>query len=161
MRPAPDRFAHLSSALNAPQPMPSTRKYLCCLSVAGLLALLGWCALVAAQTDAAGPAAASTYDVSASASESASADHQRLREGMRISDARGRFEVPAEGPTFVDESGRRLPGLENLNLQRIARTLLAAENPDALTWKVSGLVTEYEGRNYILIERAVYTPGRR
>lgn len=85
----------------------------------------------------------------------------RLREGMYLSDAAGHFERAAEGPVFVHENGHRLAGLENLNLQRIARTLLAVEEPAGVEWRVSGLITEYEGRNYILIERAVYSPSRR
>lgn len=85
----------------------------------------------------------------------------RLREGMHLSEAPGHFESAADVPVFVDVDGRRLTGLENLNLQRIVRTLLAAEDPTNLQWKVTGTITEYEGRNYILIERAVYTPSRR
>jgi hypothetical protein len=30
------------------------------------------------------------------------------------------------------------------------------EEPDSIAWSVSGTVTEYGGRNYLLITRAVY-----
>jgi len=84
----------------------------------------------------------------------------RLREGMLLTDAVGHFETPAEGPVFVDAAGRRLTGLENLNLQRITRHLRAADTAADIQWKISGTVTEFEGRNFILIERAVYLPPR-
>jgi hypothetical protein len=84
----------------------------------------------------------------------------RLREGMLLNNALGHFEAPADGPVFVDAAGRRLAGLENLNLQRITRHLRAADTAADIQWKISGTVTEYEGRNFILIERAVYLPPR-
>lgn len=88
------------------------------------------------------------------------AESVRLREGMLLTDVVGHFESPADGPVFVDDAGRRLSGLENLNLQRIVRHLRAADTATNIQWKVSGTVTEYEGRNFILIERAVYLPPR-
>jgi hypothetical protein len=81
----------------------------------------------------------------------------KFREGMHVTELAGHFDAAVEGPIFVDESGHRLEGLENLNLQRIARTLREALDPSVLKWKVSGTITEYEGRNFILIERAVYS----
>jgi hypothetical protein len=78
---------------------------------------------------------------------------------MRLHGAPGHFESAADVPVFIDEHGRRLIGLENLNLQRIVRTMVSAEDPTTLKWKVTGTITEYEGRNYILIERAVYGPS--
>lgn len=80
---------------------------------------------------------------------------------MRLHETPGHFESAADVPVFIDEGGRRLIGLENLNLQRIVQSVRSAEDPKSLQWKVTGTITEYEGRNYILIERAVYSPSRR
>ena len=44
-------------------------------------------------------------------------------------------------------------GLENLNLQRIARTI--ADNPVPLQWSVTGTITEYRGANFLFVRRAV------
>jgi hypothetical protein len=98
---------------------------------------------------------------SSESDEGLSSAHPRLREGMRLNDAPGYFEAAADVPVFIDEEGRRLIGLENLNLQRIVQSVRSAEDPKSLKWKVTGTITEYEGRNYILVERAVYSPSRR
>ena len=49
-------------------------------------------------------------------------------------------------------AGQRLVALENLALQRVARSL--AERSQESQWKVSGMVTEFRGANYILLRRA-------
>jgi len=43
--------------------------------------------------------------------------------------------------------------LENLALDRIARVI--TDNPSKLKWLVTGKMTEYQGMNYLLVERAV------
>ncbi len=82
---------------------------------------------------------------------------ERLREGTRIVDQLGYFETKGgESVTFMVETEDGIQdfgGLENLNLERIVRTL--SENPNRLTWSITGTVTEYQGANFLQIERAV------
>ena len=44
----------------------------------------------------------------------------------------------------------------DLNLERVVRMLKSVDEPESIWWSVSGIVTEFSGRNYLLIERAVY-----
>ncbi|HEX6962208.1 MAG TPA: hypothetical protein VF175_10100 [Lacipirellula sp.] len=80
----------------------------------------------------------------------------RLREGTRLRDATGHFSQSGDALTFIDEEGRRIAGLPNLNLERILRMLKTVEEPESIIWSVSGTITEFSGRNYLLISRAVY-----
>ncbi len=76
----------------------------------------------------------------------------RLREGMKLvnqvgelKNQRGRIVFSPEGETYSLEL------LENLALQRVSRDL---DQPNRM-WSVSGVVTEYNGDNYLLLQRAV------
>jgi len=80
----------------------------------------------------------------------------RLREGSQIDNVVGRFRRSGETLAFVDEDDRELGGLPNLNLERVLRSLKATDEPENVWWSVSGTVTEFSGRNYLLISRAVY-----
>jgi hypothetical protein len=80
----------------------------------------------------------------------------RLREGTRLKDVTGRFRQSGDSLTFIDGENREITGLPNLNLERILRTLKTVEEPESITWSVSGSVTEFSGHNYLLISRAVY-----
>ena len=83
---------------------------------------------------------------------------RRVREGTELVDQVGRFEIVGDRIVFVtDGGGVRLVGLENLGLERIARTL--ANDPGPLQWKVTGIVTEYRGTNFVLIHRAILKTG--
>jgi len=83
-------------------------------------------------------------------------DASRLREGTVISDHLGYFLQNGEGAKFVTVDGLELGGLPNLNLERVVRMLKSTEDPKSVRWSVSGTVTEFSGRNYLLIRRAVY-----
>lgn len=85
-----------------------------------------------------------------------SAPRLRLREGTHLKDRLGRFRQNGESLSFVDEDGRELGGLPNLNLERIIRMLKTVDEPESVWWSVSGAVTEFAGKNYLLISRAVY-----
>jgi hypothetical protein len=85
-----------------------------------------------------------------------SAERLRLREGTKLSNSLGHFRQSGEAVSFVDESGREIGGLPNLNLERITRMLKAVDEPEGVWWSVSGTITEFAGRNYVLISRAVY-----
>lgn len=81
---------------------------------------------------------------------------QRLREGTKITNRLGRFRQAGDRAEFVTENNIELGGLPNLNLERVVRMLKSVDEPESIWWSVSGLVTEFSGRNYLLIERAVY-----
>ena len=51
------------------------------------------------------------------------------------------------------ERKNRYVTLENLNLERIVQVL--ADQPRARRWKVTGTLTEYQGENYLLVEKAL------
>jgi hypothetical protein len=54
---------------------------------------------------------------------------------------------------FASSDGMRYTVLENLGLQRVMRVIRG--NPEITRWSVSGLVTEFEGANYLLVSRAI------
>lgn len=80
---------------------------------------------------------------------------QRQREGVKLSDRRGRFERRGERYVFLSDApvGHFLV-LENLMLERVANVLSDAAGGQ-LRWSVTGTVTEYRGVNYLLLDRAV------
>jgi len=77
----------------------------------------------------------------------------QIRQGARLVDQLGYFRTTGNRVTFFTADGRRLVALENLLLERIARTI--ADDPDRLNWSVTGTITEFCGANYLLIGRAV------
>ncbi|HYO25453.1 MAG TPA: hypothetical protein VEQ85_10955 [Lacipirellulaceae bacterium] len=116
-------------------------------------------------TTSAAPLAAAAREISsvrptsidrAAVDDETAPDAHRLREGTQLTDHLGHFRQNGESLTFVDDDGRELGALPNLNLERVARTLKAVDEPESVSWSVSGAVTEFSGRNYLLISRAVY-----
>jgi len=81
---------------------------------------------------------------------------KRLREGTIITDVVGYFRQDGDGATFVTDDGQEFGGLSNLNLERVVRTLKGTDESKRLRWSVSGVVTEFMSRNFLLISRAVY-----
>lgn len=82
----------------------------------------------------------------------------RVREGTEIVDQLGHFRTTGGRVIFFTDDGkRRYVGLENLNLERIARTL--ADGPQPLQWRVTGTITEYRGANFLLVRRAILKGG--
>ncbi len=80
--------------------------------------------------------------------------HPLLREGTHLVRVLGQFRRVGDKLLFFPKKGgRRLIGLENLGLQRIAR-VVRTQSKHRL-WQITGLVTEFGGENYILIEHAV------
>jgi hypothetical protein len=78
----------------------------------------------------------------------------RLREGTQIVEALGHFRVLGDRVMFhTSDGGRSLGGLPNLNLERIVRTV--RDHSEPVLWSVTGTVTEFQGANFILIERAL------
>jgi len=80
----------------------------------------------------------------------------RLREGTRLTDVNGKFEVAGDRVSFsATESTDSLRVLENLALERIRRVL--GENRATPEWTISGTITEYNGANFLLLSKAVQT----
>jgi len=78
---------------------------------------------------------------------------RRIREGTRI-EKTGYFKATGDGVTFYSADEKlRFRGLENLMLERVARTLQGAG--EQLQWDITGTVTEFRGSNYLLITHAV------
>jgi hypothetical protein len=81
-------------------------------------------------------------------------DLTRLREGAMLTDEPGTFQLVGKRLVFASEGdARQFVTLENLALERVMRLVQQAASPH--TWVVSGTVTEYQGANFLLIERAV------
>ena len=79
---------------------------------------------------------------------------QRLREGTELRDVPGTFVAVKDRFEFVTSDGvHRLRMLENLALERVVRKV--GESPDKSIWKVSGVVTEFEGTNCFLVRRII------
>jgi hypothetical protein len=102
------------------------------------------------------PAAKDSNAAKTAAESEAERAKLRLREGTRLRDITGRFRQNGDTLSFIDEQKREIGGLPNLNLERIIRMLKTVEEPESITWSVSGTITEFSGRNYLLISRAVY-----
>lgn len=147
---------------------PATHEAPRAIRVFSMLIFMLCCALVApapAQNpDEAGPGTAAPRSEASAPSEAttngsaatpdAASGSQRLREGMDIVDCRGQFRRVGDRLAFFSDDGLvKLVCLENLMLDRIALSM--AENSEALTWTITGTVTEYRGSNYLLIRRAV------
>jgi hypothetical protein len=109
--------------------------------------------IVSSPSAAVAPRAA---EPSRSADEAEPTDHRRLREGAQLTNRLGHFRQNGDAIAFIDEDGRDIGGLPNLNLERITRTLKTVEEPESIWWSISGTITEFAGRNYVLITRAVY-----
>jgi hypothetical protein len=90
------------------------------------------------------------------AADSADLPAHRLREGTQLTNRLGRFRQSGESVFFIDEEGRELGGLPNLSLERVVRMLKTVDDAESISWSVSGTVTEFAGRNHLLISRAVY-----
>lgn len=81
-------------------------------------------------------------------------EDDRIREGTELDEQLGVFRLTGDRITFFTEMGTgRFVVLENLALERVARVI--TDNPNQLKWFVTGTMTEYQGLNYLLIERAV------
>ena len=88
--------------------------------------------------------------------EAAEALKLRLREGTHLKNVIGRFRQSGDSLVFIDPDNRELGALPNLNLERIARMLQSVEEPESVSWSISGTVTEYSGNNHLLITRAAF-----
>jgi hypothetical protein len=74
---------------------------------------------------------------------------QVRREGTSLRDEPGRFALSGNRVAFSAFDGTTYIGLENLNLQRIAKAVAAS--PEPIEWFVTGTLTEYQGSNYLIV----------
>jgi len=82
--------------------------------------------------------------------------HNLRREGTKLINVVGRFENEGDSATFVTKEDGRFGGLPNLSLERIITTLKTVDDPSNVWWSINGTVTEFSGRNYVLVTRAVF-----
>ncbi len=80
-----------------------------------------------------------------------------IREGTPLDNTLGTFKATGDRMSFyVDANdGRGFRVLENLALERIWHIF---DNTKGRQWSVSGVVTEYRGENFLILNRAVLKP---
>ena len=79
---------------------------------------------------------------------------QYVREGTLMEARDGKFELNGVRVSFYPNDGQPpLRCLENLALQRIAKQ--AVRIGRERLWTVNGVFTEFQGRNYLLVTRAI------
>jgi hypothetical protein len=84
----------------------------------------------------------------------------RIREGTRWQNERGVFTLVGDRVTFTPNSHRNqnFVVLENLNLERIVRTIeenRTVTDAETLEWNIDGTVTEFRGANFVIVTRSV------
>lgn len=78
---------------------------------------------------------------------------RHYREGNQVRDRQARFIVAGDRVEFHPSDGHDpLLVLENLALERVKNEVVRVGS--GVRWDVIALVTEYEGDNYVLIQRA-------
>ncbi len=78
-----------------------------------------------------------------------------LREGTAVAESKGKFQLVGDRIVFHDtQHGHSLPCLENLMLQRV-ESYLKEDQDQRQAWVVTGKVTEFNGGNYLWIDRAI------
>ncbi|HWB08131.1 MAG TPA: hypothetical protein VG826_02715 [Pirellulales bacterium] len=97
----------------------------------------------------AGDAARATPTDMPAATSPGDARLQVRREGTPLRDEPGRFTLSGNRVAFNASDGTTYIGLENLNLQRVAKAVAAS--PEVIEWFVTGTLTEYQGSNYLLV----------
>jgi hypothetical protein len=86
-------------------------------------------------------------------------EKSRVREGARLTDRDGVFSERGGRYFFlIDGDTEPYTMLENQTLERVAS---ATSNQDSdQKWTVTGVVTEFNGGKFILLERAVLQPRK-
>lgn len=85
------------------------------------------------------------------------ASDKRIREGTTFQGKHVFFQQAGSRTTlFAADTNERYVCLENLNLERILKAI--EERPGRRSWKIDGMFTEFQGENYVLIQRAVVSP---
>ena len=77
-----------------------------------------------------------------------------LREGTPLTEVKGRFKKLGERFQFIEDgTNKSFKCLENLCLQRIATN--QHDDDRKVIWVVSAKVTEFNGENFLVLEKAV------
>lgn len=83
---------------------------------------------------------------------------ERFREGTKFEKVNGSFRVAVDRVEFHPaQGGASLVVLENLALERVVDELTGDLE---LVWQVDGRITEYHGRNYLMLDRAYVRTAR-
>lgn len=91
--------------------------------------------------------------IDAALSDAIAPQADRLREGVVLTDKLGTFELAGDRIAFrLPDQEEPIGVLENLALERVWRML---DDTRGRQWRVTGRVTEYRGRNYLFLYRAV------
>jgi hypothetical protein len=97
-----------------------------------------------------------TVRASGRTSTEANKKDMRLREGTKLTTRVGKFQMSGDRVTFSTHQGQTEESfrvLENLMLERVA--FLINEIPGERLWEVSGVITEFRGNNYLLLQRVM------
>ncbi|QDU30120.1 hypothetical protein ETAA8_52390 [Anatilimnocola aggregata] len=125
-----------------------------CRTLSLLLLLTLLCPLGRGDAPAGAAVAAQTRPVSLRRAPEGERAGDRQREGTKLTDVTGRFELAGDRITFYPSSGRETYRvLENLSLERVGQVL--SESRARQEWTVSGVLTEFRGTNYLLLSKAV------
>ncbi len=76
-----------------------------------------------------------------------------IREGARMELREARARIVGETLIFTVEGHDPIEGLENLALQRVYQAIL--DDPTQDRWMVTGQITEFRDRNYLLLDRGI------
>lgn len=91
--------------------------------------------------------------------EQTKADGIKTREGSEWKNQRGRFTLVGDRVSFTpSDRALNIVVLENLNLERIVRTIEESRtvaDADQLEWTIDGVLTEFRGTNFLLLNRSV------
>lgn len=93
-------------------------------------------------------------DLAKTTAEEQQKSRKLIREGTLLRSQKVMFRITESRSLMVLVDGQeRFICLENLNLERIAKVI--HENPTQTDWEVDFIVTEYQGANYALIQKAI------
>lgn len=99
------------------------------------------------------PSESADSSVGQEATNSSTTSRARLREGTPLAGVSGTVRRTGDRYTFFGtDSQIRLVILENLFLERIVRAEQGCVG--SVVWQIWGVVTEFRGENYLLIQRA-------
>lgn len=126
------------------------------LLAALMLVCSAWALRAQESPSSAGEANSSFRTSTGGREDSAETAKRRLREGTLLANQGGYFRQDGDGAVFVTEGKLEIVALPNLNLERVMRTLKGSDEAESIRWSVNGMVTEFNGRNFLLISRAVY-----
>lgn len=82
-----------------------------------------------------------------------------MREGSRMAQQECHCRLAEEQLLIENTDGRAFEALENLAAQRILTAL--QEDAGDNRWRITGSLTEFQGRNYLYIEHVIRSPMKK